>query len=230
MNTLTAIVPFFNEEKYLNDSVENLLKIDVITEIFLVDDCSTDKSNDIAKNIVKKNKKVKLFTKDINDGKGSCLKEVSTEIMTTHVIIHDADLEYFPDDIFEMFKKTLDYTDSLILGSRFIGSKTRINIYKRTYFANKIMSLFFSLFNFYKITDVATCYKLMPASFFTQTTFKEKGFSIEIELLSKFLKINRSIVEVPIRYRGRSYTEGKKIKATDGFRYLINTIKYRFTN
>ena len=92
------------------------------------------------------------------------------------------------------------------------------------------MSLFFSLFNFYKITDVATCYKLMPASFFTQTTFKEKGFSIEIELLSKFLKINRSIVEVPIRYRGRSYSEGKKIKATDGFRYLINTIKYRFTN
>lgn len=227
MNTLTAIVPFYNEERYLKKSVENLLQVKQIQEIFLIDDCSTDNSNDIANSLVKENKNVKFFKMKTNGGKGSCLKHVSKEVSTTHVIIHDADLEYFPNDIIEMFEKTLVYKDSLILGSRFIGSKIRKNIYRRTYFANKIMSLFFSLVNFYKITDVATCYKLMPASFFTQASFKEKGFSIEIELLSKFLQINRSIIEVPIRYQGRSYADGKKIKTSDGFRYLINTIKYR---
>ena len=118
--------------------------------------------------------------------------------------------------------------DALILGSRFIGNKVRKNVYFRTNVANRVMSLFFSVVNFYFITDVATCYKLMPSSFFKEVSLKEKGFSIEVELLSKFLKINKSIIEVPIKYEGRSYTEGKKIKTSDGFKYLFNTLKYRF--
>ena len=90
------------------------------------------------------------------------------------------------------------------------------------------MSIFFSVVNFYNISDVATCYKLMPSKFIKEIRLKENGFSIEIELLSKFLRYNKSILEVPIRYSGRSYSEGKKIKTTDGFLYLLNTIKYRF--
>ena len=90
------------------------------------------------------------------------------------------------------------------------------------------MSLFFSIINFYYISDVATCYKLIPVDFYKKTILKENGFSIEIEMLSKFLKYNRSIKEVPIKYEGRSYEEGKKIKTSDGFKYLFNTLKYRF--
>ena len=89
------------------------------------------------------------------------------------------------------------------------------------------MSLFFSFLNLYKVSDIATCYKLFPNKFFQSIDLNEKGFSIEIEILSKFLKFNRSIIEVPIKYEGRSYSEGKKIKTKDGILYLLNTIKYR---
>ena len=89
------------------------------------------------------------------------------------------------------------------------------------------MSYFFSLVNSYKVSDVATCYKLMPVFFFKEASIKEKGFSIEIEILSKFLKYNKRIIEVPIKYEGRSYKEGKKIKTSDGFKYLLSTVKYR---
>ena len=150
-------------------------------------------------------------------------------IETSHVVIHDADLEYFPEDIVEMYNLVPSNENSLILGSRFRGNKARKNLYKRTLFANKIMSVFFSLVNGYSVSDVATCYKLMPVSFFKETDIREKGFSVEIEILSKFLKYNKSICEVPIMYEGRSYKEGKKIKASDGFLYLINTIKYRIS-
>ena len=68
---------------------------------------------------------------------------------------------------------------------------------------------------------------MMPSSFFKNIDFMEEGFSIEIEILSKFLKQNRSISEVPIQYNGRTYEQGKKIKTKDGFLYLFNTIKYR---
>jgi hypothetical protein len=126
-----------------------------------------------------------------------------------------------------MFEKAKTNPQSLIIGSRFIGNKERINIYRRTYFANKVMSLFFSLIHFCKISDIATCYKMMATKNFKEIELVENGFSIEIELVSKFLKKYKSIIEVPIKYEGRSYEEGKKIRPLDGLMYLINSIKYK---
>ena len=63
---------------------------------------------------------------------------------------------------------------------------------------------------------------------FQEHRFKRKFISIEIELLSKYLKVAKSILEVPIQYEGRSYQDGKKIKTSDGFKYIFNTLRYRF--
>ena len=230
MNNLTVIVPFFNEEVYLEKSVNRLLNIKIYDSIILIDNNSSDQSLEVAKNLAHKNKNIDLYQTDETQGKGVALNFSQNLITTTHVVIHDADLEYFPEDIVEMFSLSKEFPNSLILGSRFIGSKDRKNVYKRTYIANKVMSLFFSIVNFYYVSDVATCYKMMPTKFFQDIYIREQGFSIEIELLSKFLKYNKSIKELPIKYSGRSYKEGKKIKFLDGFKYLFNTLKYRFIN
>ena len=230
MINLSVIVPFYNEDQFLEESVNRLLSNDIYSSIYLIDNNSNDNSYKIAKDLETKHEKIELYKTKKNKGKGAALGFSRNFIKTSHVVIHDADLEYFPEDIIEMFDLAQTNENSLILGSRFIGSKKRENIYLRTYLANKVMSSFFSFVNFYKVTDVATCYKLMPSNFFVNTLLKENGFSIEIELLSKFLKYNKSILEVPIAYEGRSYSEGKKIKAFDGIQYLLNTIKYRFLN
>ena len=225
METLTVLVPAFNEENTISESLERLKNISIITEILVLDDGSTDKTKQLVENAALNNNKIKLIHFDSNNGKGAVLNKSRKFITSDYVVIHDADLEYFPEDIEEMFKEVNG--DNLILGSRFIGNKKRINLYSRTFLANKGMSLFFSLVNSTKITDVATCYKMMPSSFFKANSFTEKGFSIEIEMLSRFLKTSNQIIEVPISYKGRSYKEGKKIKLQDGFLYLINTVKYR---
>ena len=230
MINLSVIVPFFNEEQFLQESVDRLLSNDIYSSIYLIDNNSTDNSYNIAKNLETQHKKIELHKTNKKKGKGSALGFSRSLIKTSHVVIHDADLEYFPEDIVEMFDVAQTNQNSLILGSRFIGNKERENIYLRTFLANKVMSLFFSFVNFYKVTDVASCYKLMPSKFFINTELRETGFSIEIELLSKFLKYNKSVLEVPIAYEGRSYSEGKKIKASDGIQYLLNTIRYRFFN
>lgn len=228
MISLSVIVPFFNEEDCLEKSVHRLLNNNIYEEIILVNNNSTDGSSNIAKKLEKNNKNISLYKTNEKKGKGVALTHSKEYIKSTHVVIHDADLEYFPEDIIKMFEVSKNYPNSMILGSRFIGEKERKNVYMRTVLANKVMSLFFSLINFYTITDVATCYKLMPTDFYKKTSLKENGFSIEIEILSKFLKYNRSVIEVPIKYEGRSYEEGKKIKTSDGFKYLFNTLKYRF--
>ena len=230
MINLSVVVPFFNEEKFLDQSVNRLLENNIYEEILLIDNNSTDNSYNIAKKLSENNKNIYLYKTNKEKGKGVALSHAKELITTSHVVIHDADLEYFPEDISEMFEISKKFSNSMILGSRFIGKKERKNVYIRTSIANKVMSVFFSIVNFYYISDVATCYKLMPTDFFKKTTLKEKGFSIEIEILSTFLKYNRSVKEIPIKYKGRSYNEGKKIKTSDGFKYLLNTIKYRFIN
>ena len=230
MKNLAVIIPFYNEKEFLEISLKRVTDLNIFDQIILTDDCSNDGSSEIALNLAKSNPIIEYTNGATNSGKGQALNNAKHLIKTSHVVIHDADLEYFPDDIVEMFNLVEDNPESLILGSRFIGTKDRKNVYFRTNLANRTMSLFFSLVNFQYITDIATCYKLMPTSFFKDLNIKEKGFSIEVELLSKFLKTNRNIIEVPIKYEGRSYTDGKKIKASDGFKYLFNTVKYRFFN
>ncbi len=70
----------------------------------------------------------------------------------------------------------------------------------------------------------------MSSDFFKKIDINELGFSIEIEILAKFVKQSKNIIEIPIKYSGRNYSEGKKIKVFDGFKYLFSTVKYRFIN
>ena len=230
MYNLSVIIPFFNEKEFLLDSVNRVLKTGIAHQIFLSDDFSNDGSEIIAKKLSEEYEFITHIRSDKNKGKGSALNNVKKYIETSHVVIHDADLEYFPSDIVEMFEVSKNNPECLVLGTRFAGEKERKNVYFRTGLANRVMSLFFSVVNFTKITDVATCYKLMPTQFFQSISLKEQGFSIEIEILSKFLKTNNKIKEVPIKYEGRTYSEGKKIKSLDGFMFLFNTLKYRFFN
>ena len=228
MDNLTVIIPFYNEEKFIEKSLRRVLKSDIADEILLIDDGSTDNSFKIVSDIAEKISFVRVFKNNINLGKGNALNIARKYINTSHVVIHDADLEYNPEDILKMITKSKLSPNSLILGSRFKGSGKRVNIYKRTYYANKFMSLVFSFIHNFKISDIATCYKLMPSKFFKNLNVRENSFSIEVEILAKFLKYNKSIIEVPISYQGRSYEEGKKIKSIDGVRYILKTFKYKY--
>jgi len=227
VDNLGVIVPFYNEKNTLSESIDRLLAENIFSQIILSDDNSNDGSEKIAQQYEETNKNIKYIKSSTNKGKGNALNNAKNHITTKFVVIHDADLEYFPEDIVEMFEAAKLNPESLIIGSRFIGNKERINIYRRTYIANKLMSLFFSYVHFCKISDIATCYKMMQTDIFKEIELYENGFSIEIEIVSKFLRKYKSIIEIPIRYEGRSYEEGKKIKPKDGMMYLINTIKYK---
>ena len=227
---ISVIVPFLNEEKYLEESVKRLLKTKLFTQIILVNDGSKDKSCEIAKQLSKNYVNVELISLDKQKGKGNAIKIGLKEIKTSHVIIHDADLEYFPSDISEMFELAKINPKSLILGSRTLDGKKSINQYKITYLANKYYSIFFSIINFYKVSDIASCYWLLETEVLKKLNIEENGFAIEVEVLSKYLKLYSKIIEVPIRYEGRQYSEGKKITLYDGLNILYKIFLYSKLN
>jgi len=227
MSTLSVIIPVYNEERTLQESFDRLLKIDIITEFIIVDDCSTDSSAEIINEIKSKNTNVKVFKNLKNLGKGAALMKAQKHINSDYVVIHDADLEYFPENLVAMFNLIENNEIDLVIGSRFIGDVKKI-IYYRTYYANKLLSKAFSMIYNKKVTDIATCYKMMSSRYFKNINLKEKGFSIEVELLAKYFKFNSGFLESPINYSARTYEEGKKIKVIDGFKYFWSMIKYRF--
>ena len=228
--TIAAIVPFLNEEDYLNESVKRLLETSLFEQIVLVNDGSSDKSVEIAKDLERKNYIIELIDLGTQHGKGYAIKTALEKINTSHLIVHDADLEYFPSDIPKMFEIAKKNKGCLVLGSRTIKGIERIKRYKITYFGNKLLTYLFSFINFYKVTDIASCYWLIETEMLKKIDIKERGFAIEVEVLSKYLKLNSNIVEIPIHYEGRLYSDGKKIKILDGMSIFLKIIKYSKIN
>ena len=229
MYSLDVIVPFYNEENFLKESVTNLINVNIHNKIYLVNNNSTDKSKEIAKSLIRNREDIIYLETNVTKGKGLGIQTVIEYLESTHTIIHDADLEYFPDDIKAMKELSKQNENSLILGSRFIGDKERLNKYKRTIFANRFLSKFFSIIHGYRVSDVATCYKLIPNKYLKKMNLSENGFSIEIEIIAKYLKMAKSqIIEVPIKYKGRTFEEGKKIKLSDGLQYILKILYYKF--
>ncbi len=226
--SLTVLVPFFNEEAYLQTSLDRLLDSNIlITKIILINDGSTDNSLQIAEHYVSNHKNIDLINLDKNGGKGVALSSGLKNVSTSHVVIQDADLEYNPKDLKNLIRKSIEDPGCLVLGSRFLGKEFRKNLYIRTYIANKFLSKLFSIVYRVKLTDIASCYKIIPYESFKNYDFMSKGFTIEIELLTKFLKSSNRIFELPISYRGRSYKEGKKIKLLDGFKYIFTIFYFK---
>ena len=218
MTSLTVIVPVFNEEQTVQESLSRLDSVDIVSKIIIVDDCSSDNSNTLIQEFIQDKKKYLLLKTPNNSGKGKAIEIAQKYIETDYLVIHDADLEYFPEDFYSMYEK-ID-NNNLVLGSRFIGNLIRNNLYTRTLFANYFLSKLFSLIYRNKVTDVASCYKMIPKDFFKKIKIESSGFEFEIEVLAKYLNDNDKISEVPIQYNGRSYAEGKKIKSIDGLKYI----------
>ena len=224
--TLTAIVPVFNEKLFLRESINRLLKENVVDEIFIIDDCSTDGSNQIIDELTNEYNLIKKFKTSHNKGKGAAIRMIQNSINTSYSIIHDADLEYFPKDIKKLLSEIDKDEPTFVIGSRFINNIEPQNYY-RTYFANKFLSFLFSFVHRRKVTDIATCYKLFPNEYFKNTILESNGFEIEVELVAKYLKKYKNIKEAGIDYESRTYKEGKKIKTLDFFRYIYAIFKFR---
>ena len=103
---ISAIVPFLNEERYLEKSVLRLIETNLFEEIILINDKSTDKSKEIANILCSKYNFLKLVNLKKQEGKGNAIRVGLEYVKTSHLIVHDADLEYFPSDIPEMFNKS----------------------------------------------------------------------------------------------------------------------------
>jgi glycosyltransferase involved in cell wall biosynthesis len=224
MPRLSIIIPIFNEKDTLLKILDKIEKVPLPweKEIVLIDDCSTDGTRDILKNIPAAYKKVFL---EKNSGKGAAIRAGLKLATGDYVIIQDADLEYDPNDYLKMIA-ALDAEHQVIYGSRNLIANPRFS--KIFYYGGRLVTLAANLLFRSRLTDVNTCYKMFPADLLRSLDLEQVRFSFCEEATAKLLRRGVEIREVPISYFPRRIDEGKKIRLSDGVRALLTLIKYRF--
>lgn len=223
---LSIIIPCYNEEKTIEQIVNLVDKVEGIEkEIIILDDGSKDQTPFILTKIGKERSHLKIILNPKNHGKGATVREGFKHTTGDYVIVQDADLEYDPQD----YKKLLAEVKKgaqVVYGSRFSGNyKDMTNMH---YLGNRLLTILTNLLYGTYLTDMETCYKLLPGDFVRSLKLKSERFDFEPEITSKVLKSGMKITEVPISYKGRSWKDGKKITWRDGLHAVKTLIKFRF--
>ncbi len=220
---LSIVIPVYNERATLQEILARVQAVDIDKEILLVDDFSTDGTREILKTLEQGN--VRVFLHDRNLGKGAALHTGFRHVRGEFVLIQDADLEYDPQDYFQLLEPFEKGVADVVFGSRFQGGTHRVLFFWH-FVGNTFLTLLSNMFSNLNLSDVWTCYKVFRREVLEQITLQEKRFGFEPEVTAKVAKKNFRIYEVPISYYGRTYAEGKKITWRDGVAALWYVVKY----
>lgn len=226
---LSVIIPVFNEKQNIGEIITRVKQVslpeNMEKEIIVVDDGSTDGTADILENF-KEEEMVKIHTSMLNFGKGVAIRIGIKYSTGDFIIIQDADLEYRPEDYPLLLEPLLQKKADVVYGSRFLGKYEDMHILHRI--GNRLLSLTNTLLYGRILTDPYTCFKLIPKNVIEKIELKSKGFEIEAEITAKIEKKKFSIMEIPISYKGRKKSEGKKIRKIDGFMGVLTFLRYKF--
>ena len=230
MIDLTIIIPVYNEIKTIEKLLKKVLSINIKKQLIIVDDCSNDGTNKI---LIKYSKKIdKLVVHKKNKGKGSAIRSAQKYVKGKYVAIQDADLEYNPVDLLKIIKFLKKNKLNIAYGSRVLNKNKYENTQNFTHLIRILGNVFLTkasnIINKQNLTDAHTCYKIFRSDIFKKIKLQENGFAFCPEITTKVAKKKYKIREIPISYKGRTYSQGKKINSFDGLIALYCLLKYRF--
>jgi glycosyltransferase involved in cell wall biosynthesis len=230
---ISIVIPVFNEEKTVAAVVERVSKAPlgaagIAREIVVVDDCSTDATPSVLKTVA--GPEIRVVRQEVNRGKGAALRTGFASCTGDIIIVQDADLEYNPDEYPALLAPIIEGDADVVYGSRFVGASRHRVLYFWHSLGNISLTMLSNMFTDLTLTDMETCYKVMKREIAQRIVLQENRFGFEPEITAKLADLARNenvrIYEVGISYRGRTYTEGKKIGLKDAFRALYCIVKY----
>ncbi len=221
---LSVVIPAYNESGTLAELVRQVRAVPLRKEIIVVDDASTDGTDKVLAGL--KGPDLRVIRQPRNLGKGAALRAGFQAARNEVIVVQDADLEYDPTEYTELVAPIARGQADVVYGSRFFSTKGhRVHLYWH-YVMNRLLTMLCNMFSNLNLTDMETCYKAFRRGLLAKLKLKEKRFGFEPEVTIKLARTGARFYEIGISYHGRSYGEGKKIKAKDGLRALYCIFRY----
>ncbi len=219
-------MPVFNEKATIRQIIDKVQAVQLEKELVIVDDGSTDGTQQILKELEPTLQNTRIFYFERNRGKGMAVRYGIQQAEGDVLVIQDADLEYEPEEFINLLQPIIKGQAPVVYGSRFLGGH-RTGYYWTT-MGNKLLTWLTNVIYNTNLTDMETCYKLFKMDIIKSIPLKCHRFEFEPEVTGKIIKRGIHIYEVPISYAAREYNEGKKITWRDAWTAFTTLVKYRF--
>jgi glycosyltransferase involved in cell wall biosynthesis len=226
---LSVVMPVYNEARTIGEIVARVRNapVDLAREIVIVDDASSDGTPRALEKLAAEHHEIRVFSHGTNQGKGAAIRTGIAQARGDIVIIQDADLEYDPRDYPALLEPILEDSADVVFGNRFHGGPHRV-LYFWHYVANRGLTLLTNVLTGLNLTDMEVGYKVFRRETLAKLRLTSNRFGVEPEMAIKVARLRCRIYEVPIRYHGRTYEEGKKITWADGVAALYHIVRYRY--
>ena len=221
---LSVVMPCFDEEATVAESVKRVLDSPWVRELVVVDDCSRDRSRAVLEGL--DDPRLVVLGHDVNRGKGAALRTGFAAAAGPFVVVQDADLEYDPGEYGTLLEPLLDGLADVVYGSRFLSGRPHRVLYFWHSVGNKALTMLSNAFTNLNLTDMETCYKVFRKEVLDSVVLREERFGFEPEVTARPAAGGWRVYEVGISYMGRTYDDGKKIGWRDGVHAFRCILRY----
>ena len=218
MSKIAVLIPCYNESKTIEKVVKDYKRALPEADIYVYDNNSTDKTDEIAK------KAGAIVKYEYKQGKGNVIRTMFREIDADCYLMIDGDDTYPSENAREMCDYILSGKADMVIGDRLSSTYFKEN--KRPFhnFGNRLVRGIINLLFKSKIKDIMTGYRAFSYDFVKTFPILSKGFEIETEMSIHALDKDFKLIEIPVQYRDRPSGSVSKLNTfSDGFK-VIKTI------
>ena len=215
---LSIIIPFYNEEKSINEVANKLISTFSESKLVFIDDGSTDKSLEYVKKI--KNKNIKILINEFNSGYGYSIKKGLSEVSSKYVAWFDADGEHDVQDLSSMFYNIQEQKLAMIIGKRNFS----VNYIRK--FGKFIIKLFIRFMYNKKISDYNCGLRIFNSKLLNKyKSLLPNGYSASMTSTLIFVYNNYPFGEYEIKQNKIRKFGKSNVVINDGFKSIYNAIR-----
>jgi len=225
---IRVIIPAYNEENAVGLVIDEIPK-DLVAEVIVVDNASTDNTAEKAK----QRGAIVISQTEIGYG-NACLKGMehiaNSPTQPDIVVFLDGDHSDYPEKMTKLVEPIIENKADLVIGSRALGEKQRGSMTFPQVFGNWLATSLLKYFYKARYTDLGP-FRAIRYTSLIQIDMQDKTFGWTVEMQLKIAKLSLRFVEIPVDYRVRVGTS--KISGTvkgalmAGYKILYTIFKYK---
>ncbi len=212
---IAVLIPCYNESVTIKKVVEDYKAALPEADIYVYDNNSTDKTDEIARAAGA------IVRYEYRQGKGNVIRSMFRDIDADCYLMIDGDDTYPAENAREMVDLVLNKGVDMVIGDRL--SSTYFTENKRPFHntGNRIVRFLINKLFKSNIRDIMTGYRAFSKKFVKSFPVLSKGFEIETEMSIHALDKNFLLQEIPVTYRDRPEGSSSKLNTiSDGLKVL----------